>query len=109
MQDRCIKRYAAFYGSDDRIHACMSEVGVPLTKEPGFRQAMPSTLEQLQVATLANYYLSSAFYDNVRNRTASEYVIHQGPNSDCNWDMPNPALISESRFIRNLTSIYGTR
>ncbi|KAE8697601.1 protein SPIRAL1-like 5-like [Hibiscus syriacus] len=26
------------YGSDDRIHACMAEMGVPLTKEPGFHQ-----------------------------------------------------------------------
>ncbi|KAL2332075.1 hypothetical protein Fmac_019656 [Flemingia macrophylla] len=38
MQDRCIQRYPALYGSDDRIQACMSELGVPLTKEPGFHQ-----------------------------------------------------------------------
>ncbi|GLT84665.1 hypothetical protein SLE2022_028820 [Rubroshorea leprosula] len=38
MQDRCIERYPALYGSDDRIQACMSELGVPLTKEPGFHQ-----------------------------------------------------------------------
>ncbi|KAK7295119.1 hypothetical protein RJT34_18023 [Clitoria ternatea] len=38
MQDRCIQRYPALYGSDDRIHACMSEIGVPLTKEVGFHQ-----------------------------------------------------------------------
>ncbi|CAK7336830.1 unnamed protein product [Dovyalis caffra] len=38
MQDRCIERYPGLYGSDDRIHACMSELGVPLTKEPGFHQ-----------------------------------------------------------------------
>ncbi|EEF50569.1 uncharacterized protein LOC8261919 [Ricinus communis] len=38
MQDRCIKRYPSLYGSDDRIQACMSELGVPLTKEPGFHQ-----------------------------------------------------------------------
>lgn len=38
MQDRCIQRYPGLYGSDDRIHACMAELGVPLTKEPGFHQ-----------------------------------------------------------------------
>ncbi|CAL1398878.1 unnamed protein product [Linum trigynum] len=38
MQDRCLGRYPALYGSDDRIQACMAEIGVPLTKEPGFHQ-----------------------------------------------------------------------
>lgn len=38
MQDRCIQRYPALYGSDDRIQACMAELGVPLTREPGFHQ-----------------------------------------------------------------------
>ncbi|WCJ22743.1 hypothetical protein M5689_004816 [Euphorbia peplus] len=38
MQDRCIRRYPGLYGSDDRIQACMAELGVPLTKEAGFHQ-----------------------------------------------------------------------
>ncbi|KAK9094794.1 hypothetical protein Scep_026263 [Stephania cephalantha] len=38
VQDRCIERYPELYGSDDRMQACMAEVGVPLTKEPGFHQ-----------------------------------------------------------------------
>ncbi|MED6203585.1 hypothetical protein PIB30_000668 [Stylosanthes scabra] len=38
MQDRCIKRYPGLYGSDDRMQACMAELGVPLTKEIGFHQ-----------------------------------------------------------------------
>ncbi|ERM96449.1 hypothetical protein AMTR_s00001p00252920 [Amborella trichopoda] len=38
MQDRCIQRYPGLYGSDDRMQACMAELGVPLTKEPGFHQ-----------------------------------------------------------------------
>ncbi|XP_019465004.1 PREDICTED: uncharacterized protein LOC109363257 [Lupinus angustifolius] len=38
MQDRCIQRYPALYGSDDRMHACMAELGVPLTRETGFHQ-----------------------------------------------------------------------
>lgn len=38
IQDRCIQRYPGLYGSDDRIQACMAELGVPLTKEQGFHQ-----------------------------------------------------------------------
>jgi len=38
MQDQCIQRYPALYGSDDRMQACMAELGVPLTKEIGFHQ-----------------------------------------------------------------------
>ncbi|KAJ9565158.1 hypothetical protein OSB04_001124 [Centaurea solstitialis] len=40
MQDRCIKRYPGLYGSDDRMQACMAELNVPLTKEPGFHQVV---------------------------------------------------------------------
>nr|XP_017249670.1 PREDICTED: uncharacterized protein LOC108220418 [Daucus carota subsp. sativus] len=38
IQDACIQRYPGLYGSDDRIQACMAELGVPLTKEIGFHQ-----------------------------------------------------------------------
>ncbi|XP_047937893.1 uncharacterized protein LOC125185414 [Salvia hispanica] len=36
--DRCIDRYASLYGSDQKIGACISEIGVPLTREVGFHQ-----------------------------------------------------------------------
>ncbi|XP_074572004.1 uncharacterized protein LOC141828471 [Curcuma longa] len=38
VQDRCLRRYPSLYGSDDRIQACMAELGVPLTRHPGFHQ-----------------------------------------------------------------------
>jgi hypothetical protein len=38
MQDSCIQRYPVLFASDDRIQACMAELGIPLTKEPGFHQ-----------------------------------------------------------------------
>ncbi|XP_073000630.1 uncharacterized protein [Typha latifolia] len=38
IQDGCLHRYPALYGSDDRIQACMAELGVPLTRHPGFHQ-----------------------------------------------------------------------
>lgn len=36
--DECIERYPQLYGSDDRLHACITELGVPLTREYGFHQ-----------------------------------------------------------------------
>ena len=36
--DGCLDRYSMFYGSDQRVQACLSELGVPLTREPGFHQ-----------------------------------------------------------------------
>ncbi|XP_043698924.1 uncharacterized protein LOC122649749 [Telopea speciosissima] len=38
IQDRCIHKYPGLYGSDDRMQACMAELGVPLTREAGFHQ-----------------------------------------------------------------------
>ncbi|WCJ19665.1 hypothetical protein M5689_001948 [Euphorbia peplus] len=36
--DDCLDRYYYFWGSDQRIWACVDEIGVPLTLEPGFHQ-----------------------------------------------------------------------
>ncbi|XP_050230523.1 uncharacterized protein LOC126679516 [Mercurialis annua] len=36
--DGCIDRYHKFYGSDQKVQACIAEIGVPLTKELGFHQ-----------------------------------------------------------------------
>ncbi|CAL4964561.1 unnamed protein product [Urochloa decumbens] len=36
--DGCIDRYRDLFGSDERVHACLSELGIPLTREPGFHQ-----------------------------------------------------------------------
>ncbi|CAA6656461.1 unnamed protein product [Spirodela intermedia] len=38
MLDECLDRYPKLYGSDDRLHACISELGVPLSRERGFHQ-----------------------------------------------------------------------
>lgn len=38
MLDGCLDRYSHFYGSDERVCACVQEVGVPLTIERGFHQ-----------------------------------------------------------------------
>ncbi|KAE7996733.1 hypothetical protein FH972_001429 [Carpinus fangiana] len=36
--DGCLDRYYKFYGSDQRVWACVSEIGVPLTRLRGFHQ-----------------------------------------------------------------------
>ncbi|GER53246.1 hypothetical protein STAS_30752 [Striga asiatica] len=36
--DSCLARYPHLYGSDARVFACMAELGVRLTVEPGFHQ-----------------------------------------------------------------------
>uniref|UniRef100_A0A0D6QRV0 Uncharacterized protein n=1 Tax=Araucaria cunninghamii TaxID=56994 RepID=A0A0D6QRV0_ARACU len=38
IQDDCLDRYSNLYGSDQRVHGCLAELGVPLTREPGFHQ-----------------------------------------------------------------------
>lgn len=36
--DGCLNRYNNLYGSDQRVKSCLSELGVPLTRELGFHQ-----------------------------------------------------------------------
>lgn len=38
MQDDCLHRYPQLFGSDDRMHACITELGVPIIKNRGFHQ-----------------------------------------------------------------------
>lgn len=64
MQDKCIQRYPYLYGSDDRMQACMAELGVPLTKEVGFHQVC-FELFFLTLKSIENlrtpYYLQTFF------------------------------------------------
>ncbi|XP_058220252.1 uncharacterized protein LOC131330632 [Rhododendron vialii] len=36
--DSCLMRYSHLYGSDARVFSCLAELGVELTREPGFHQ-----------------------------------------------------------------------
>ncbi|CAI9092490.1 OLC1v1027742C1 [Oldenlandia corymbosa var. corymbosa] len=38
VMDGCLNRYYKFYGSDERVWACVKELGVSLTMERGFHQ-----------------------------------------------------------------------
>lgn len=56
MQDRCIQRYPGLYGSDDRMQACMAELGVPLTKELGFHQVCQTISVQFNFLSVGCYF-----------------------------------------------------
>ena len=65
MQDRCIQRYPGLYGSDDRMQACMAELGVPLTREAGFHQVrayIPSNPWDGELESVRNFHTFSKSY-----------------------------------------------
>ncbi|PAN51866.1 hypothetical protein PAHAL_9G625600 [Panicum hallii] len=87
MQDGCIQRYPALYGSDDRVHACMSELGVPLTRHLGFHQcdlwgdvlgllgAHPVT----PLVTLHHLDFLQPVFPTVKSRTRALRRLFEGP------------------------------
>lgn len=58
--DGCIDRYAEYYGSDQKIQACISEIGVQITKELGFHQ----------VYILFIYFFRFLFFFGFKNNTS---------------------------------------
>lgn len=42
--DSCLMRYGHLYGSDERIYSCVAELGVGLTREPGFHQVVVAVI-----------------------------------------------------------------
>ncbi|TKY45354.1 DNA polymerase eta [Spatholobus suberectus] len=70
--DGCINRYATLFGSDQKVQACISEIGVQLTKELGFHQVeslkkLVSTYKMDPGRTLQK----SVCYDLIQNWTIS--------------------------------------
>ena len=53
--DGCLDRYFRFYGSDQRIWACVSEIGVSLTTERGFHQVRLYVLSFKSILHVAAY------------------------------------------------------
>ncbi|CAD6209327.1 unnamed protein product [Miscanthus lutarioriparius] len=87
IQDGCIERYPALYGSDDRIHACMSELGVPLTRHLGFHQCdlwgdVLGLLGAHPVAPLVSLHhfdFLQPVFPTVRSRTQALRRLFAGP------------------------------
>eukprot|EP00262_Sarcandra_glabra_P022062 TRINITY_DN9599_c0_g1_i1.p1 TRINITY_DN9599_c0_g1~~TRINITY_DN9599_c0_g1_i1.p1 ORF type:complete len:285 (-),score=-6.15 TRINITY_DN9599_c0_g1_i1:319-1173(-) len=40
VMDGCLDRYTELSGGDQRVQVCITELGVPLTREPGFHQVL---------------------------------------------------------------------
>ena len=47
VMDGCLDRYYRFYGSDQRVWACVNEIGVSLSRERGFHQVRTECLGKL--------------------------------------------------------------
>uniref|UniRef100_A0A0D3HG06 Uncharacterized protein n=1 Tax=Oryza barthii TaxID=65489 RepID=A0A0D3HG06_9ORYZ len=83
MQDGCL----ALYGSDDRIHACMSELGVPLTRHPGFHQCdlwgdvlgLLGAHPVVPLVTLHHLDFLQPVFPTTRSRTAALRRLFEGP------------------------------
>ncbi|KAM7260908.1 hypothetical protein ACFE04_026383 [Oxalis oulophora] len=66
FQESCTRRYPYTRFSDVRVHACLAELGVPLTKEPGFHQIdLSGNLLGLLLAHPLRPFLSLHHLDNV--------------------------------------------
>ncbi|OEL29053.1 hypothetical protein BAE44_0009926 [Dichanthelium oligosanthes] len=87
MQDACIRRYPSLYGSDDRIQACMAELGVPLTRHLGFHQYdvygdLLGLLAAHPVAPLVSLHhldVVRPLFPNARSRPAAVRRLFEGP------------------------------
>ncbi|CAL4928757.1 unnamed protein product [Urochloa decumbens] len=87
MQDGCIQRYPALYGSDDRVHACMSELGVPLTRHLGFHQCdlwgdvlgLLGAHPVAPLVTLHHLDFLQPVFPTVRSRTTALRRLFSGP------------------------------
>jgi hypothetical protein len=87
MQDACIRRYPALYGSDDRVQACMAELGVPLTRHPGFHQCdvygdLLGLLAAHPVAPLVTLHhidVVRPLFPDARSRPAALRRLFEGP------------------------------
>lgn len=77
--DSCIQRYPHLYGSDGRIHACLTELGVSLTNEPGFHQVINS---------IFFFVLISHFLDQIN-------IYRCNVREDLKWDF----YIKTNRFV----------
>ncbi|XP_015631243.2 uncharacterized protein [Oryza sativa Japonica Group] len=87
MQDGCIDRYPALYGSDDRIHACVAELGVPLTRHLGFHQCdlwgdvlgLLGAHPVVPLVTLHHLDFLQPVFPTTRSRTAALRRLFEGP------------------------------
>ncbi|CAH8352120.1 unnamed protein product [Eruca vesicaria subsp. sativa] len=105
MQDRCIQRYPALYGSDDRMQACMAELGVPLTKELGFHQDKRKDAVKKVIAAMTVGKDVSSLFTDVLNCMQTEnlelkklvylYLINYAKSQ------PDLAILAVNTFVKD--------
>ncbi|THF96611.1 hypothetical protein TEA_004264 [Camellia sinensis var. sinensis] len=76
--DGCVDRYAALYGSDQKIGGCMSEIGVVVTKELGFHQVCfrVNTSPPHLVTVLGKYDHNEMYYVGGNSESVEQDLIH---------------------------------
>ncbi|KAL8145630.1 uncharacterized protein LOC141705844 [Apium graveolens] len=80
--DSCIQRYAHLYGSDDRISACIAELGIGLTREVGFHQmdirgdisGILTSHPLTPLISLHNLDVTNSIFPNMSNLKALEHL-----------------------------------
>ncbi|GAB4859475.1 hypothetical protein Ancab_010942 [Ancistrocladus abbreviatus] len=77
--DSCLERYPHLYGSDGRIYSCLAELGIGLTREPGFHQMdirgdAFGLLAAHPVSPLVSFHLSAHTHPIFPNMTAIKAV-----------------------------------
>ena len=60
--DSCLERYPHLYGSDSRVYTCLAELGVGLTREPGFHQVLICQLDAYIYRLLPGFPLILSIY-----------------------------------------------
>lgn len=81
--DSCLVRYSFLYGSDSRVHACLVELGVGLTRELGFHQVdirgdlfgMLSSHPQVPLVSLHHLDYVEPIFPNMTRIEALEHLF----------------------------------
>ncbi|KAL7250307.1 hypothetical protein ACSBR1_012335 [Camellia fascicularis] len=81
--DSCLERYPHMYGSDARIYACVSELGVGLTREPGFHQVdvkgnifgLLASHPNTPLVSLHHLDLTAPIFPNMTTTKALEHLL----------------------------------
>ncbi|KAJ8510768.1 hypothetical protein OPV22_001202 [Ensete ventricosum] len=115
VQDRCLHRYPALYGSDDRIQACMAELGVPLTRHPGFHQydvygdllGLLAAHPVAPLVTLHHLDVVQPLFPSAESRTAALRRLFDGPVRLDSAGVMQQSICYEGRRLWTVSVAWG--
>lgn len=106
--DGCLHRYRFFWGSDQRVQACLSEIGVPLTAEPGFHQVdLRGDAYGMLAAHPIAPLVSLHHLDSVKPITPLATTQLDALKSLLDASKPDPARILQQTFCYVLDRAYN--